>query len=92
MDSEDRRPDNSSGLDWRQHMTDGIFIQINDELGPPTTIDQEFSRYQIAREAADAFWDWIVAVRGEKPPDWRAQKERKLTEVYTRALHRARHG
>ena len=43
------------GTDWQLHMTDEFFMQINNELGPPTSTDQEFMRYQIAREAANEF-------------------------------------
>jgi hypothetical protein len=55
------------GIDWRLRMTGELFFQINQELGPPTSEDQEWARYQIAREAANEFWDWIAAWGPERP-------------------------
>jgi hypothetical protein len=91
-------------------MTDGIFVHFNEKLGAPRTIDEEFARYQIAREAAEEFWTWANAqpgyregeeefhlehgrppnIRDLEHPDWRANTDRKLNEVYRVALEKAR--
>ena len=78
------------GTDWRLRMTDELFMQINKELGPPTSTDQEFVRYQIAREAANEFWDWIAARGPEQSTDWRARNDRMLTQIHAAAMAKAR--
>jgi hypothetical protein len=78
------------GKDWRLHMTDELFVQINNELGPPTSTDQEFMRYQVARGAANKFWDWIAAQGPERPADWRARNDRMLTQIHAAAMAKAR--
>jgi hypothetical protein len=78
------------GIDWRLQMTDEFFMQINHELGPPASTDQEFMRYQIAREAANEFWDWIAARGPERPVDWRARNDRMLSEIHEAAMAKAR--
>jgi hypothetical protein len=86
----ERESEHDHGIDWRLHMTDELFIQMNNELGPPTSTDQELARYQIARAAANELWDWI-AVRGpERPADWRARNDRMLTQIHAAAMTTAR--
>jgi len=78
------------GTDWQLHMTDEFFMQINNELGPPTSTDQEFMRYQIAREAANEFSNWIAARGPERPADWPARNDRMLTQIRAAAMAKAR--
>ena len=78
------------GKDWRLHMTDEFFVQINNALGPSTSTDQEFMRYQIAREAANEFWDRSAARGPERAADWRTRNDRMLTQIYAAAMAKAR--
>src|SRR5215510_3068529 len=88
-DSPEPESHESRDREWRQNMTDEWFIQINDELGPPASMDEELARYQIARAAANEFWDW-VAFRGEKPADWRTRNDRMINQIYEAMMAKAR--
>ena len=73
--------------------------QINDSLGVPLGLNEEFARYQIASDAARAFLDWTKTtdwhdlspdLRDRAHPHWREINDDKLNGLLESALARAR--